>query len=374
MLMQLSSEAVNLKAIVLELQGHKQLQRLKKLIYYTSTGKWEGDNEALDNFNLEKLLEQLYQSNSTLDELSESLYQSVDTLNRATVYTQLANLIIAKLGLLYQDSEEATGVIAIKPSVRDNLPDSVMTNLLNNLNKHAEIARIKKLVFYLAKDQWENDLNVINRHDFKELILKLRELYPNFNELEKAFNDLVATLNRQHLYLAVSEAITQEMSKLYKTDEGETILYNNHTSVVTAIQTKEPEQNLTLPQQQQQEFIRQETIVEEKKNNTVEEKKAITYNSFDWRLDIMQYSNPLRVKMLLFSLIYHQFENDDKDWAKLKSCTLDDLLGKIRTRYESLTEIETKLESIAESTDEKELNHQTAAIILKSLMSFYSIN
>ncbi|ELR98764.1 hypothetical protein [Gloeocapsa sp. PCC 73106] len=366
--MQLSSATVNLKAIALQLQGHKQLQRLKKLIYYTSTSNWENDVEVLNNLTLEQLLEQLYQANSTLDELSDSLYQSVDTLNRQNVYTELANLIIAKLGLLYQDSDGATGVIAIKSSIRDNVPDSMLTNIVVNLNQHPELARIKKLVFYLAKDQWESDINAINGYNFQELILSLRELYPNFRDLEKAFSDLVATLNRQHLYLAVSETITQEMSKLYQTEEGDTQLSNQ-----TLIMSKEPEENLTLPQQKQQ-LIEAETIVKQHETIQNEEKKTIIYTSFDWRLDIMQYSNPLRVKILLFSLVYHQFQNNDKDWAKLKSCTLDDLVSKIKARYQSLIEIETLLHSIAEASIERELNLQTAAVIIKSIMSFYETN
>jgi hypothetical protein len=109
--MQLSSEAVNVQSIAQKLQGHKQLQRLKKLVYYTSTGNWENDANVLNDLSLEKLLEDLCQSNSSLEELSDALYQSVDTLNHQTVYSELANLIIAKIGVLYQDSFNNTEVI-----------------------------------------------------------------------------------------------------------------------------------------------------------------------------------------------------------------------------------------------------------------------
>lgn len=372
--MPLSSEAVNLNTIVQQLQGHKQLKRLKKLIYYTSTGNWENDVNVLEQLNLEQLLENLYQANSTLDELSESLYQSVDTLNRQTVYSELANLVIAKIGLLYQDSADSTEVIMIKPAIKDSLQDSVLEKIVANLHKHQELARIKKLVFYLVKDQWESDINVINSYDFKGLIVKLRENYTNLNNLEKAFSDLVATLNRQHLYLAVSEAIIKELTKLYKNDEGETQLFSQ-TAMTKVVKAKEAEEKLSAPPQEKPpESNEQKTVVQKSKNAQSENevsKKNLSYTSFDWRLDIMQYSNPLRVKILLFSVLYHQFQNNDKDWAKLKSCTLDDLLNKIRNRYQSLEEVEKKLNYLAEATAEPEINQQTASVIIKSLMSFY---
>ncbi|TVQ46442.1 MAG: hypothetical protein EA365_05420 [Gloeocapsa sp. DLM2.Bin57] len=375
--MQLSSEAVNLQSVAQKLQGHKQLQRLKKLVYYTSTGNWENDANILNDLSLEKLLEQLYQSNSSLEELSEALYQSVDTLNRQTVYSELANLVIAKIGVMYQDSAGSTEVIMIKPSVRDNISEDVIGKIVIKFNKHPEVARIKKLIFYLAKDQWENDVNVIDSYGLKELILNIRESYPNFGDVEQAFSDLVATLNRQHIYLAVSEAITQELIKLYKSEEGETSLFSNKTGLVTQVKPKESEDKITTIQEKTTEIIARQTILQENitetsaKEEEVKGKGMVTYTPFDWRLDIMQYTNPLRVKILMFCLLYHQFQNNEKDWSKLKSCTLEDLLTKVLNRYDSVNQVENKLETIYKQSTEPELYQQTAAVLIKSLMSFY---
>jgi len=371
--MQLSSEAVNVQSISQELQVHKQIQRLKKLVYYTSTGNWENDTNVLEQLSLDTLLEQLYQTNSSLEDLSSALYQSVESLNRQTVYSELANLIIAKLGPLYQDSGDSTEVIMIKPSVRDSITEDTIKVIIARLNKNPEIARIKKLVFYISKDYWENDLNVIDSYDFKELILKIRETYTSFFDLEKAFNDLVATLNRQHVYQGVAQAITQELVKLYKSDEGETALFDK-TGLVTEIKPKETEATCVIPSQeigiisQEKEIVPQ---VEAKKPEADFSNKLTTYTPFDWRLDIMQYTNPLRVKILMFSLLYHQFQNNERDWSKLKSCTMEELLNKILNRYESISQIETQLNSVCKESSDSELYQQIAAVIIKSFMSFY---
>jgi hypothetical protein len=371
--MQLSSEAVNVQSIAQKLQGHKQLQRLKKLVLYTSTGNWENDANVLNDLSLEKLLEDLCQSNSSLEELSDALYQSVDTLNHQTVYSELANLIIAKIGVLYQDSSGSTEVIIIKPSVRDDISEDIIGQVIDKLNRNLEVARIKKLIFYLVKEQWENDISVIDSYSFKELILNIRETYNNFFDLEKAFGDLIATLNRQHVYLAVSETITKELVKLYKTEEGETLLFGKD-NLVTQIKTKETEEKITIHQRDPEISPQQTNIKPEEKEELQEEvknKNIVTYTVFDWRLDIMQYTNPLRVKILLFSLLYHEFKNNEEDWSKLKSCTLEDFLTKILNRFESFTEIETKLDAICKESTDVELYQQIAAVVSKSLMSFY---
>jgi hypothetical protein len=371
--MQLSSEAVNVQSIAQKLQEHKQLQRLKKLVYYTSTGNWENDANVLNDLSLETLLKELCQSNSSLEELSDALYQSVDTLNHQTVYSELANLIIAKIGVLYQDSSGSTEVIMIKPSVRDDISEDVISQVIQKLNTNPEIARIKKLIFYLVKEQWENDINVIDSYSFKELILNIRETYSNFSDLEKGFADLIATLNRQHIYLAVSEIITKELVKLYKTEEGETLLFSKD-NLVTQIKTKETAEKITKPEKEPHIYPQKTNIEPEEKEEIQEEiknKKSITYTVFDWRLDIMQYTNPLRVKILLFSLLYHQFKDNEEDWSKLKSCTLEDFLTKILNRFESFAQIETKLDAICKESTDVELYQQIAAVVSKSLMSFY---
>ena len=309
--MQLSSEAVNVQSIAQKLQGHKQLQRLKKLVFYTSTGNWENDANVLNDLSLEKLLEDLCQSNSSLEELSDALYQSVDTLNHQTVYSELANLIIAKIGVLYQDSSGSTEVIMIKPSVRDDISEDVISQVIEKLTKNPEVARIKKLIFYLVKEKWEND----------------------------------------------------------KTEEGETLLFGKD-NLVTQIKTKETEEKITR-HQRDPEISPQQTTIKPEEKEEIKTNKTVTYTVFDWRLDIMQYTNPLRVKILLFSLLYHQFKNNEEDWSKLKSCTLEELLTKILTRFESFAHIETKLDAICKESKDVELYQQTAAVVSKSIMSFY---
>lgn len=401
--MQSSTDVANIKSIAEKLQGHKQLNRLKKLINFTCTNNWESDANILNKLDLKKLLEELYQKNSSLEDLSESLYQSVDRLNRQTVYSDLANLIIAKIGVLYEDSQNSTEVIMVKPSVRDKISQSVFKQITVNLNKDSQLPRIKKLIFYLVKDKWENDVTVIDSYDFLELTIELREMYDNLGDLTKAFNDIVATLNRQHVYLAVSQTIINNFKLLYK-EESDTNLFSKSTNIIdkqeiaelnlsqqeklksnhnvakngsqTAIQELESDTviqraSVAESKENQKEENQKEENQEEENQKEQKNSKNDNYTLFDWRLDIMQYTNPLRVKILLFSVNYHVFEKNEKDWSKLKSCTLEGLLSKTLNRYQSFNEIKTKMYEIAKILPESELNQQTATVIIKSLSSFY---
>ena len=77
-----------------------------------------------------------------------------------------------------------------------------------------------------------------------------------------------------------------------------------------------------------------------------------TYDIFEIRLEIMQYTNPLRAKILLFSLLFHPWDRSGQDWSTLRSYTLDDLLEQMLQSGRSMAEIEGKLYNMAKSLND----------------------
>lgn len=93
-----------------------------------------------------------------------------------------------------------------------------------------------------------------------------------------------------------------------------------------------------------------------------------TYDLFELRLEIIQYTNPLRVKILLLSLLDdHPWEGSKQDWSMLRSHTLDNLLEQLIDSGKSLVEVATKLYEIAKSQKDSEANLQTASTIIEAL-------
>ena len=89
------------------------------------------------------------------------------------------------------------------------------------------------------------------------------------------------------------------------------------------------------------------------------------------RLEIIKYTNPLRAKILLFSILEHKFDFSTQDWLKIKARELDSLVLDIFKIYETLKELEFKLDNTAKSLYEPDEHIQAASAIVKAMAPFY---
>lgn len=93
---------------------------------------------------------------------------------------------------------------------------------------------------------------------------------------------------------------------------------------------------------------------------------------FDLRQAIMRYANPLRVKILLFSLLHERYQHDSVEQALLlKSYELDKLLSRTLKAYRRLYLLSSNLRRAAEQLDNPEEYTQTAMAILRAVKPFY---
>ncbi len=91
------------------------------------------------------------------------------------------------------------------------------------------------------------------------------------------------------------------------------------------------------------------------------------YDPFEIRLEIFQYANPLRAKILIFSLLFHPWDRSGQDWSTLRSYTLEDLLQQLIESGKSLKDIEIQLYNIAQTQMDTDANVQTASILVQTL-------
>ncbi|MGK7875352.1 MAG: hypothetical protein AB4426_19245 [Xenococcaceae cyanobacterium] len=367
------------KKIVQELEVCEDSIRVKKMIFCACKNSWETDLNVLNQFSLEHLIQELLQLNPSIDKLNSSLNQVVESLNRQEVYSAVANLIISKICKFYRDSEESTQIILIQPQTR-HMKDFTLKKIASNLKQHQEAARIKKLIFSTCKNRWENNPKTIGDYDLKDLILELGQLNSTREELKTALYNVVATLNRQNLYSLIAEIILSELNILYEEEnrEDETqsltpqrIQGNNRVNIPNNY-SKHQQQNILPNLNAKVNLAANQSANEPQKSQQKQQSKS--YDLFDWRLEVMKYTNPLRAKILLFSVIYHKWDSSGQDWSMLKSYTLDDLLLRLLRNYKTITELESKLYATAKSLVEPDENLQTANAIIESIKPFYNRN
>jgi len=100
-------------------------------------------------------------------------------------------------------------------------------------------------------------------------------------------------------------------------------------------------------------------------------KPKLDYDPFDLRIQVMRFTNPLAVKIMVFSIVYHPFAIDGQDWPMLKTCNLDELLAQLFEKYPTLTKLEDILYDTAKSLQDSERYLETAGAIMQSIRPFY---
>lgn len=93
---------------------------------------------------------------------------------------------------------------------------------------------------------------------------------------------------------------------------------------------------------------------------------------FDLRQTVMRYTNPLRAKILLFSLLHHSYRRERAEQAfLLKGYELDKLLERMLQTYDQLPVLTVQLKKIARRLDNPLEYSQTAAAILRAVKPLY---
>ena len=373
-----------------DLSHSPEAKRAKKLVFYVSQRYWESDFSIVDNYSFESLLELLYESNPTLEDLKALLYQAVNTLNRKGVYVKIAQFIYKRMSKIY--TEDAHTISSASSNQGNELEPELIDRISENIEYHEESPRIKKLIFAACKQYWENDINVIEMYDLRELLLELHELYPNPKRLKKALDKIVSSINRQNFYSFIADMIIGELTYLYKHEPTEIRAEENEEEDTKLIRAKKPvssseisketqividsvEEAPTPTKEEESLSIKQGTDVEP---SAIPEGQILPWlkvdSLFDLKQEIMQYTNPLRAKVMLFYTVY-QIDPYEQHWSIVRTCSLDDLLIKLFQQYgNDLKVVEQYLLQTANAHIEGlevQENVQTASALVECIKHFY---
>jgi hypothetical protein len=393
--MQLSSDVFN--QVVRYLDSHEEKLRIKKLIFYICKKYWENDPNTLDGVAMEDLVKELVQLKTSKEQLTFSVYKLVKTLNRPEVYAGVATVIIEQISKLYSNIAAAydTQLSPLEPAVNprftavnnavNNGEDNSLRQVVNSLGNHLETERMQKLMFAACKNRWENDLSVINNYGLKNIILELRQNNPNFLSLRQTLNQIAENINKKALYLALADIILTQLEPLYNTNndykeednESKSQIFNDQmvhlnddcdSSAKTSSFSSSRSKPVDFASSRMELPFAEPAFLN---NNPSNYPQISDYDPFEIRLEILRYANPLRAKILIFSLLFYPWDQNSQDWLTLRSYTLEDLLQKLIESGKSLKDIEIQLYHIAQTQMDRDANLQTAGILVQALQKFF---
>ena len=231
-----------LNAALKALTNHQNHRRIKKLLYAAYYGMWENDAVALEAVPLKTLIEVLTQRNASLEECRHSLYQIVDTLNRKTVYAKVADTILDSLYAFYSEESADTtnedGVPTQPGGVLINPMIALYKDIADRIDLRDERIRMKKLLYCLCHEKWENNNEIIARIRTITLVETLYQQVTTIQGLQNRLRAVLLRLNRKATYAPIANALFEECQALYP--EG-----NSQVSMPSAADLEDPSEDRT---------------------------------------------------------------------------------------------------------------------------------
>lgn len=330
-------------AVVQELSQDANQLRIKKLLVYACQRTWENDPARLEAIDLAVLVKDLLYLTPTLEQLQTYLIAIARTLSKPAEYTLVANAIAHHMSQLYSAYTSLRSVTEVKE----------YQQVAQQLSQEPEHLRIKKLIYCACKQNWENDPAVLKQYVWLDLVQELHQLTPTPPSLEATLTSIVRTLNRSTEYLRLVERVCSAFSPLYASQPQSSHLPTTPRSPVPPVISKNPS---SIP-----------AIVTNGKIRPVQ----LPINLADVRLEMMKYANPLRAKLLIYSLLHATLDHSPESWAMLKLHELDDLLRSLSRTYPAWGDLNAKLHRIARILPEPNQYSATAEAVLRSLKPYY---
>lgn len=218
---------------------------------------------------------------------------------------------------------------------------SKLDEVVYNLEKDVNLNRIKKVMICACRGKWETNPEKLQSLSIRDLVQELYWKAQTLENLYQVLDQILAKINKKAEYTLIINTILSQVGKLYIEE------HQNGSSGQIADPQKIPVQDI--------------------KNHSL----VKIQNLGDLKLKILQHTNPLRVKILLFSSLEHEFNFSEQDWSKLKLKTLDDLLKKLIETFPRFAEMKSHLHKMAAYLDYPEENIQAARIVIETLSSVY---
>lgn len=370
-----------LETTIQGLDLNPQSLRIKKLLFALAKNTWENDPNVLAQFGLKQLLLPIRQRYPTLPELRGQLTRIVAGLNRKTTYAALADIITIQLEPWYQTFP----ALDASESVEETAILSGWGETISALEHISNPVRMRKLLFCMVQNTWENDIRVLTAYPLERLLEEICQTTPTLKDLKYQLGRIIKRLNHKREYTQIANEIIAALRPLYSNNgeapqletadrhQGE-----DSAPAATRMEVLRTEQadtttldtSLSNPAADSNSVMPVEASTLATKSNSCTE-PASRDDLYNLRLEIMRYANPLRTKILLYSCLHGPFSFNHQDWFTLKKQTLEELLRAIFDYCPSFDDLDSKLNIISHCLDNAEENAQVASIIARAMKPYY---
>jgi adenylate cyclase len=358
--------------------------RIKKLVFATCQQAWENDPEVLNQFDLRSLLLTLRHRYPSLEELEDQLNHVVRGLNRPELYHDIAAIVLHQVQTWYlrsPDSPEAEADDDDATQITIRTIEERCRTVARQVSQSQETLRLRKLLYCLCHNAWENDAAVLNQIDLPTLVQETLRVVPKPRDLRYHLGRILKHLNRRGVYTPVANELLTYFRPLYVSQTGGAQLSAPSNSeadsnalaaeatMVTRI-APGPDQlaELTTLHADLSNPALAPAVVQLTTETAPRRERSIL---FDLRIEIIQYTNPLRAKILLYSCLHGPFGYTRQDWSSLSHCTLDDLLRQVFDYCPSFADLDSKLTIISSCLGREEDGTQVARAITQAMRAYY---
>lgn len=197
------------------LEKDLQQLRVKKLLIYVCRSIWENDFNKIQTIKMVDLLKELRQVAPSLTQLRTVLDERVQSTNKPDEYRSIAELIVEKLSLSYNQPPEP----AIPSSPSTPNPQSIPKNLFDlrlELMRYCNPLRLKVLmVMVLSENQGSLDWTELKVHDLDELLRSLITTYGSLPHLQERLKSIQKYLQPRDAYQQIILQLLRVLNPLY---------------------------------------------------------------------------------------------------------------------------------------------------------------
>jgi hypothetical protein len=218
-----------------------------------------------------------------------------------------------------------------------------LSTVVQTLAEHAEAERICKLLQWVYTGRWESPSIPLGRSVIAKVVPELLRRTPSYDILERRLYQAAASLNKPERYNEVAVIILQTCRVLYPS--------------ITSIPSVEPQTRQTL-----MGMTAEDPTDDLSPTTTLPQR-----DRFELRHRVMQQVPPLKVKILLFSVLRHPFSFEPLDWKELKTQSLDVWLAELIQAFPVIDVLESKLFAQAAELKRLDQSIQIADAIIQAV-------
>lgn len=108
-----------------------------------------------------------------------------------------------------------------------DISHQVMDEAIHELEKSEHLTRIKKLIFYICLNTWENDKSKLAKLKLSGLVQELIEIAPSLDQLKILLSRVVKTLSKSSEYSLVANIILSKLSRIYANQKSASSIYDD---------------------------------------------------------------------------------------------------------------------------------------------------